>query len=662
MDELKKIKKLISRLDLYRDYYYNKNESIVSDMEYDALFDELNNLEKKTGIIFSNSPTQTVGYPSVSKLKKVKHNHPLLSLGKTTNIKDFAEYFNRRDCLVMAKLDGLTCSVLYKDGKLVRAESRGDGETGEDITHNAQMFSNLPLKIPFCGELVVDGECVITYDELDKINDRENTQYKNPRNLVSGTVRQLNSRVVKDRNVKFIAWKLYDMISDGIRQHTKSYAEGFQALKALGFDIVPCTLLKDGNQRDYEFIIADIKSECNNQGIPIDGVVGMFNDVEYGLSLGNTGHHPRHSLAFKFYQNDNETILTDIEWETSRTGMVNPVAIFEPVEIDGTIVTRATLNNVSIIKELKLGIGDRITVIKANQIIPQITRNLTKSDSYVFPEKCPSCGNKLVVESKNDREILRCTNRNCPAVVRDKISNFACRDAMNIVGISDERLRSLMDMGFITEFKSLYDLHDHKKEITKQRGWGETSVDALLVAIENSRNCRLQNLIVAIGIPGIGKSAAKSIATYIIGKNNGGQLNLYESFLFDALNKHDWTDIPGFGENMSESINEYVAENYDELAALIPIVRIIDDTTNSNSCKVLDGKTFCITGKLVTFNSRDDLIRDIELNGGIVMSGVTSKTNYLITNDKNFNSSKNKNAKRHGTKIISELEYIERQL
>lgn len=664
MSKIDTIKDLIMRLNKYRDSYYNRNESLISDKEYDNLFDKLVELEKETNIVFSNSPTQTVGYSSVSQLKKVKHNHPLLSLGKTTDIAEFTDYFDNHDSLVMAKLDGLTCSLLYSNGEFVRAESRGDGETGEDITHNAKVFANLPMKIPFDGDIVVDGECIITYDEFNRINERENTEYKNPRNLVSGSVRQLNSEIAKNRNIIFIAWRLHSItMPDGSDYPIKSHSESFSWLKDYGFDVVPYVLVKNGDISSFEKVIDSVKVECESKTIPIDGAVGMFDNVEYGNSLGRTGHHPRHSLAFKFYQEDNETTLLDIEWSTSRTGLVNPVAIFEPTEIDGTTVTRATLNNVSIIKELELGIGDRITVIKANQIIPKVTQNLTRSNTYKIPTECPVCGSRLVIKNDNGREMLYCTNNYCPAIIHDKIANFATRDGMNIVGISEERLRSLMDMGFVTDFASLYNLYTHRNEIAKEKGWGDSSIDSLLQAIDESKKCKLQNVIIAIGIPGIGKSAAKSISEYINEKYLDKSLNLYKTFLLLALDNHDWSTLPGFGKNTSDSINQYVKENYNELESLVHIIKLVGDNVSVGKVPGKhNGKTFCITGKLEHFDNRNALVYDIESNGGIVVSGVSAKTNYLITNDKNSGSSKNKAAEKYGTKIISELEYIMGQL
>lgn len=642
-NRVEEVKSLVKKLNKYRDEYYNNNNSIISDREYDELFDKLIVLERETGCIFSNSPTQSVGYMSLSQLQKVKHSHPLLSLGKTTDIDEFIKYFGNKDFLIMAKLDGLTCSLTYDNGKLIRAESRGDGETGEDITHNAKVFSNLPTEIPFKGKLEIDGECIITYDEFERIKAKENTEYKNPRNLVSGSVRQLNSEIAAKRNIKFIAWRLHEAENVDIQYHS----EGFEFLSNLGFDVVPY-YTNSFNTIEW------IKDECETKQIPIDGIVGMFDDIEYGNSLGRTGHHPRHSLAYKFYQEENETVLLNIEWSTSRTGLVNPVAIFEPVEIDGTTVSRATLNNVSIIKELELGIGDTVTVIKANQIIPKITQNLTRSNTYQIPSVCPSCGNPVTIKNDNGREMLYCTNRHCKAILHNKISNFVTREAMNIVGISEERLRSLMDMGYITSFESLYHLKDYRNEITKTKGFGESSIDKIINAIEVSKKCQLINIIVAIGIPGIGKSAARTIAEYC---EETGAENTFQEFINFAMSGFDWSVLQEIGQVTSDNINSYVADNYEDIQPLVNILHI-KKPQKSDLSQRYKGKTFCITGKLVEFDNRNALVYDIEAKGGTVVSSVTSKTQYLITNDKTSGSSKNKAAEKYGTKIISELEYI----
>lgn len=641
---------LVEQLNQYRNAYYNENKSLVSDMEYDALFDRLEELERKTGIVMSNSPTHTVGYESVSQLQKVKHGHPLLSLAKTTDEQQFLDYFDR-PFILMAKLDGLTCSLTYENGQLIRAESRGNGEIGEDITHNVRAFSNVPLKVPVNGTVVVDGECIITYSEFERIKAREGTEYKNPRNLVSGTVRQLNPEIAKSRNVRFLAWKLYECPSD---YRVTSNEQAMTLLRTFGFDVVPYSRFGHIKLVGGKTAIQEIKSDCWQQKIPIDGIVGMFDDIAYCKNLGMTAHHPKHSLAFKFYQEDNETTLLDIEWNVSRTGLINPVAVFEPVEIDGTTVNRASLCNVSIIKDLQLGIGDTITVIKANQIIPKVTQNLTRSGTYRIPDICPNCGEKATIKSENGREMLYCTNPSCSAVLHDKISNFASREGMNIVGISEERLKTLMNLGYVTDFASIYHLAEHREEITREFGFGKGIVDHLIRAIEESKNCRLQNVIVAIGIPTIGKSSAKTLAEYCATQTTG---DIFCTFIALALRNHDWSTLPAIGKQTSDCINRYVQEHFDEIKPLVDLLRVEEPTVKS-AASTFAGKTFCITGKLEVFANRNVLVEDIENNGGIVVSGVSAKTNYLITNDKTSGSAKNKAAVKFGTTILNEQDYI----
>ena len=656
MDEMRA---LVDRLNQYRDAYYNKNESPVSDQEYDRLFDRLARLEAETGIVYADSPTATVGYQAVSKLTKVTHNHPLLSLGKTTDIREFCDYFEGKPMNLMAKMDGLTASIVYRQGQLVRAESRGNGEVGEDITHTARTFANLPQRIPFPGELIVDGECIIDYPTFRNIIRQEQTDYKNPRNLVSGTVRQLDSRVAARRGVKFIAWKLYAASDEnGVPlADTRTYSAAFALLAKLGFSVVPHVSLEnrypDGESRReaMETEMEALQQDCAALGYPIDGLVGSFDDVAYGLGLGSTGHHPKHSLAFKFYQDRNETVLRDIEWSTNRTGQVNPVAIFDPVEIDGTTVSRASLNNVSIVKELELGLGDTITVIKANQIIPMVTDNLTRSGGYVFPTACGSCGKPLELRCDNGREMLYCVNPGCPAIRLDQIAYFVSRDAMNIMGLSQERLKMLMEQGFVRDFADIYHLDAHREALMEMERFGQDSVDNLLSAIDDSRSCRMSNVLTAIGIPTIGKNNAKILAAQCAGEGNP-----LERFLTMAKENYDWTVLDGFGQVMSSAINQFVAENEDRIRPLLPELNIAPEQPRATGG--LEGKAFCITGKLLHFPNRDALVAEIEARGGKVVSGVSAKTDYLITNDKSSGSSKNQKAAKFGTRILSEEDFL----
>lgn len=650
-----RVKELVDLLNKYRNAYYNNNESLISDKEYDELFDELDKLEKETGIIYHNSPTQTVGYIVSSKLEKVKHDHPLLSLGKTTEVEEFIDYFNKKETVLMAKMDGLTCSLYYENGELVRAESRGNGEVGEDITNNVKTFVNLPSIIPYKGKLWIDGEAIIDYETFEEINRNEETPYKNPRNLVSGSVRQLNSEIAAQRKIKFIAWKLYKAEGTDGRREFDSNMLNFKLLDGLGFEVVPCVWCDDLKLQCEESIKL-LQEMCEKKHYPIDGIVGMFDDIKYGNDLGMTGHHPKHSLAFKFYQERNETELLDIEWSTSRTGLINPVAIVEPVEIDGTTVSRATLNNVSIIKDLKLGIGDTVTIIKANQIIPKIMENLTQSNTYKIPTHCPCCGQPAVIKNDNQRETLNCVNENCIARLHDKMSNFCSREGMNIVGLSEERLRMFMELGYITDFESVYNLYMHKDSLEKIEGLGKSSVANLLKSIEESKQCKLSNVITAIGIPGIGKSSAKALAKHCALNKSGLILN---TFVELAISNYDWTQLEDFGEITSNNINAFIRERIDEIKPLVDILKVLEDDEQSAAVNKLFGASFCITGKLEHFSNRDALVEEIEKYGGKIVSGVTAKTNYLITNDKESGSSKNQKAIKFGTKIISEQEFID---
>lgn len=671
------IAKLVNELNVYRNAYYNENKSLISDKEYDELFDKLQEMESESGIIYANSPTQTVGYEVVSKLDKVKHDHPLLSLGKTTEMQEFIDYFQNKPTVLMAKMDGLTCSLYYENGELVSGESRGNGEIGEDITSNVKTFINIPLHIPYKGKLWVDGEAIISYNDFDSINEEirnecqviaktkglsyDETQklikdktYKNPRNLVSGSVRQLNSEIAAKRKIRFIAWKLYKAEDTDGKREFNSNALNFKLLDGIGFEVVPL-LYCDKFAQQCEMSINTIKGICEEKHYPIDGMVGVFDDIQYGVNLGMTGHHPKHSLSFKFYQERNETELIDIEWSTSRTGLINPVAIVEPVEIDGTTVSRATLNNVSIIKDLKLGIGDTVTIIKSNQIIPKIMENLTQSNTYKIPSVCPCCGSPAVIKNDNGRETLNCTNENCLARLHDKMSNFCSREGMNIVGLSEERLKTLMKLGFITDFESVYNVYKHSKDIEQLEGFGKSSVSKLVDAIEASKKCKLSAILTAIGIPGVGKSGAKSLAKHCVAHKDG---NVFRTFINMACSGYDWSQLEDFGDITSSNINSFIIKNKTTIEPLIDILDIAENDDNVVSENKLGGKSFCITGKLIHFSNRDALVEEIEKYGGKIVSGVTAKTNYLITNDKDSGSSKNKKAEKYGTQIISEEEFI----
>lgn len=665
---------MVDLLNSYRDAYYNFGESDISDQEYDKLFDDLARMEEETGICYADSPTQTVGYKAVSSLKKIKHDHPLLSMGKTTNIDEFRAYFGDRDIMLMAKMDGLTCSVTYENGEIVHAETRGDGEEGEDITHNTCAFIGLPTKIPYKGRLVVDGECIVNKHDFEIINGRLELKYRklgvskgltgdgldkfirdntfaNPRSMASGAVRQLDSNIAKDRKVRFCAWKLYECDDETAR--LDEFQDRFYYLEKQGFEVVPHVLDKS---EKCEQGFNSIETHCFAYHLPVDGIVGTFNDVAYGESLGMTSHHPRHSLAFKFYQERHDAKLLNIEWSVSRTGSVNPVAIITPVCIDGTIVRRAGVSNPSIIKNLEFGIGDTIRVIKSGQIIPHIADNVTRSGTCKIPDVCPSCGKPLRIKKDNDSEMLICDNTDCKQRVVDKLTNFCGKTGMDISGLSTKTIERLYDENMIRLFADIYNLYDHKDAIIHMRGFGYTKVANILTSVKNSKAQKFSNFLVAIGIPGIGKTTAKLLSVHCEQSCNYGD-SLIELFLRNCIIDYDWSVLDGIGEDTSRAINGYIQENYAEIEPLAFILRMNNNSYASGN--KFKGKTFCITGKLNYFANRDALVAEIEKNGGKVVSGVTSNTDYLITNDRGSGSGKLKKAAQFGTKIISENDFLE---
>lgn len=642
------MKALIVAINVLNYSYFNEHENLVSDEEFDALMNKLVELEKETGITYSSSPTRTVGSEVVSDLKKVTHTHKLLSLAKTTELDEFVKYFGQHDFVLMPKLDGITCALTYEHGVLKRAETRGDGTIGEDITHNARWFANIPLTIPYQGKLYVDGEAVISYEEFEKIKKAENTDYKNPRNLVSGTVRQLDNAVLRKRKVTFIAWR-----NSTPEFQDEDFRDTMQMLDNLGFttaQIVPAPSFGKGGVDVKEFVSRTMEAmKCTPY--PIDGVVGTFCDQKYGRSLGETSHHPNYSFAFKFYQERNLTTLRDIEWNTTRTGTINPVAVFDPVEIDGTTVSRASLSNVSQIKKLKLGIGDEIEVIKANQIIPMVVRNLTQSDTYLIPKRCPVCGEAAEIVSSSETHRLECTNDNCPAVLVDRISNFVSRQGMNIDGLSTERIKLFVNNGWLKNLADIYRLDRYSNDMKQLDGFGDTSVDKLMNAIEKSETCAAENFIVAIGIPGVGKAAAPVVAGAIFEAMD--ERSFTETLCSLANAEMDWSGLSGIGTKTSEGINAYIKKHSAEVAALNHYLSI---TVSEN--KKSTGMTVCVTGKLETFKSRKEFEKFVKDAGWNVSSSVTKDTACLVCNDLQSGSSKVRKAASMGIPILSEEGFL----
>ena len=645
MDKIKRLKELTRQLNHYRDSYYNNSESLISDKQYDDLFDELQSLEEETGIVMSNSPTKTVGYEVKSKLEKVKHSHPMLSLDKTKSTDDLVKFSDGKDCIISLKLDGLTVLNTYDNGVLCQSETRGNGEEGEIITHNAKVFDNLPLNIPFDRKFEIEGEAIITQFDFEKIN--TNGEYKNCRNLASGSVRQLDSNITKNRHVRFIAWK----IPFGVT----TYSKGFEIAAQYGFEVVP--YVKYNSSIDnIEKKIEELKTIAKEKSLPIDGLVITYNNVEYGKSLGMTGHHPRHSLAFKFYDDVYETELLDIEFTMGKTGILTPTAVFKPVEIDGTTVERASLHNISIMKDLELKYGDMITVYKANQIIPQVEDNLDKdvvNNNYIIhPSICPICGGRTEIVKDKESEVLMCTNPDCEGKLLGQLSHFVSKNAINIDGLSEQTLQKLMDLGWVKSFPDIYHLFNHKEEMYKLDGFGKKSVNKLLDSIQESRNTELSRFIYALSIPLIGRTASKEIAkvccddiTIFLGMIKSNQL-------YELVN-----DIDGFGDGMYKSLCNYVKLHMSGIEALSE--EFMFEKREYNSIKAdLSGKIFVITGSLNHYKNRDELVSVIESMGGKVSGSVSAKTSFLINNDTESSSSKNNKAKQLEIPIISEQDFI----
>ena len=635
---------LISLLNKYRDAYYNESKSLISDYEYDKLYDELERLEKETGIVMSNSPTQTVGYEVKSKFEKVKHNHPMLSLDKTKSEADLIKFLGNRIGVLMLKMDGLTVTLRYVDGKLQSAETRGNGETGEDILHNAKVFSNIPLYIDYLGELIVDGEAIIDSKTFKKINSElsPENQYKNQRNLASGSVRQLDSSVAAHRNIKFIAWKCVKGF-----ENNNDFRDKLICLSDLGFEIVPLYCMSHLTNEGLDWYIDALKEEAQQFGYPIDGLVLTYNDVAYGESLGMTGHHPKHSIAYKFYDEENVTKLLDVEWSMGKTGDLCPVAIFEPVEIDGSTVSRASLHNISICKNLQIGMGDEITVYKANAIIPQIADNLTRSDTLKIPKTCPICGSQTEIVKDNATEVLRCTNPGCKGKLLGQLVNYVSRKGANIEGLSEESLSKFISWGWIDNVPDVYKLPEHFEELKNKEGFGEKSVGKLADALEKSKKIELRNFITALSIPGIGPSQAQVLANYF---------GTWERLAEAGVGDFDFSQIDGFGEITNENIHSWFRSVWIPNEKSWEIVTVLP--SENTTVNKLSSKIFVITGTLNHFKSRDEAKEKIESLGGKVAGSVSKKTFALVNNDVESNSSKNKKAKELGVRIISEDELL----
>lgn len=642
-----RMKELVELLNKARRAYEQEDREIMSNYEYDKLYDELLELEKGLGYALPDSPTQNVGYEVVSGLQKERHIIPMLSLDKTKEVDRLKSFLGDRLGVLSWKLDGLTVVVTYRDGKLLKAVTRGNGEIGENVTHNAKQFKNLPKVIPNKGEVVVRGEAVIRYSVFNKINEMQpvDAKYKNPRNLCSGSVRQLDSSIAAERNIEFYAFNLVKC--EG--REFSTVVEAMNILREYGFDCVESATV---DAKNMEKAIEYFKKRVELIDIPSDGLVLTFNDIKYGESLGKTGKFPRHSIAFKWQDEIAETRLIDIEWSCSRTGLINPVAIFEPVEIEGSTVSRASVHNVSIFRELELGVGDILQVYKANMIIPQIAENLTRSGTCRIPDECPVCGaeTEIRIELSSGVETLYCTNEYCPAKGLRLFTHFVSRDAMNIEGLSISTLEKFMDAGFINEFADIYKLEQYRDEIINMEGFGVRSYEKLIASINKSRNVKLANLIYALGIPNIGLQTAKTLI----------KAAKYSLKTLIDMDIDDLMSISGIGEVIATSFYEWFhdvnnIQKFVELYKQLNIIPEVESTDNS-----LVGMTFCCTGAVYIFQSRNHLKEVIESKGGKLTGSVTKNTDYLITNDTTTGSRKNRAAQELGIPVLTEEEFIEK--
>ncbi len=645
-----RIKELVELLNRASKAYYAEDVEIMSNYEYDKLYDELAELEKETGIVLSNSPTLQVGYEAVDDLPKERHERPMLSLGKTKSREELQEWLGEQKALLSWKLDGLTVVLTYSGGKLVKAVTRGNGEVGEVVTNNAKVFKNIPVSISYMGELALRGEAVITYSDFQKINEKiedADAKYKNPRNLCSGSVRQLNNEVTAGRNVKFFAFSLVK--AEGVDFHN-SREEQFLFLQKLGFETVEYQMVDSGS---VVAAVDGFEQKIEGYDVPSDGLVLVYDDIAYGQSLGTTAKFPRDSIAFKWADEVRETTLTEIEWSPSRTGLINPIAVFEPVELEGTTVSRASVHNISILKGLKLGIGDRITVYKANMIIPQIAENLTGSDTIRIPELCPVCGGRTKVSQINDVQSLYCTNEECEAKRIKSFTLFVSRNAMNIDGLSEATLEKFIAKGYIHEFADIFHLEPYREEIVEMEGFGEKSYQNLINSIEKARKTTLPRLVFSLGIANIGLANAKMIC--------GHYHNNVDEML--AADVEDLSAIDGVGEVIATGFYEYFQkeENKNRWENLLKEVEIEKEELDEGS-QTLTGMAFVITGSLHSYASRNELKEVIEKKGGKVTGSVTSKTICLINNDNTSSSSKNKKAKELQIPILTEEEFIEQYL
>ena len=657
MDKRKRIEELVELLNQAGKAYYEAGQEIISNLEYDKAYDELVRLEEETGIVLSASPTQNVGYSVATALPKEEHASPMLSLDKTKSVETLQSFLGEQKGIISWKLDGLTVVMTYEKGELVKAVTRGNGRIGEIVTENAKRFRNLPLRIPFKGRLVLRGEALIRYSDFAKINEEipeEGAKYKNPRNLCSGSVRQLDPKITWERRVYFFPFTLVSVEegedgasreSGGLPDFHNSHEAEFEFLEQQGFQVVGRRAV---NKEELPGAVSDFSEQVKKNDFPSDGLVLLMDDISYGKSLGTTAKFPRNALAFKWEDEEEKTILREVEWSPSRTGLINPVAIFDPVELEGTVVSRASLHNISYLEDLKLGIGDEITVYKANMIIPQIGENLTKSGQLPIPEHCPACHEETKIVQDKEAKMLYCENPHCPAKRIKQFALFVSRDALNIEGLSEMTLEKFIGKGFIQEFPDLFSLEEHKEEIIAMEGFGQKSYDKLIENAEKARETSLARLLYGLGIGGIGASNARVLS---------------EAFHDDAeaLSRAELSEvvsIKGIGPILGESIVRYFKEeeNCRLFRKLLSILHLHKEEKAENAA--LSGKVFVITGSLNHFQNRKELEEEIRKAGASTASSVSKNTSYLINNDKNSTSSKNKKAQELGIPILSEEDFL----
>jgi DNA ligase (NAD+) len=647
MDKIRLMKEKIELLNRAAKAYYQENREIMSNYEYDKLYDELAELEKETGMVLSNSPTVRVGYELLTALPKERHEKPMLSLDKTKDVEALRSWLGSRKGMLSWKLDGLTLVLTYRGGSLEKAVTRGNGEVGEVVTNNVKVFKNIPLAIPYKGDLVLRGEAVISYSDFNRINEElidATIKYKNPRNLCSGSVRQLNNRVTSERNVNFFAFSL--VRADGV-DFGNSRAAQLEWLRSQGFDVVEYRMV---DAETVEEAVRWFAEHVEGYDLPTDGLVLAFDDIAYGESLGTTAKFPRDSIAFKWRDEIKETVIKEIEWSASRTGLINPIAIFGPVELEGTTVSRASLHNISIMEELQVGIGDTVSVYKANMIIPQIHENLTRSGNLQIPDKCPVCGGPAEIRQNSDVKYLYCPNKNCAAKHIKKFTHFVSRDAMNVEGLSEATIEKFVSAGLIRDYADIYRLAQHREKIVSMEGFGEKSFANLIESVDRSRKTTAVRLLYGLGIPNIGLSNAKLIC-----RRFGHDWSSIENATYEQL-----TEINGIGDVMAEAFVSYFSDEENRKAVHDILTEIeLEKPDAPANAQLLENITFVITGSLERFGNRKELVDYIESRGGKVSGSVSAKTNYLINNDITSNSTKNRKARELGIPIITEAQLLD---